>query len=449
MPRADAIHLDWRAFAVGMAVTIVAGLAIGLVPAAHARRASLAGSLRGGRRVGGAPHRVRATLVITEVALAVVLLVGAGLLARTLSRLLSVNSGVDVANVATVNVQVGGARYATDSAVWNWQERVVEAARAIPGVTDAAMTSQVPLGGNYDSYGVRALDQALLNPALAYDADRYVVTPGFLRTMQVPVLEGRAFSASDNATSGPPVAIVSKSLAQRIWGGQSALGKQIHLGDTTRPWYTVVGVVGDVHHRGLDVADVRQVYIPTRRFYFSDAAIDVVVRTTGDPRRILPALRAAALTPDPLAAVTRTASMRDLMATSIAQRRLAFSLFATFATIALLLATAGIVGALAGMVAERRREIGLRSALGATPAGIVRLVVTQGMVLAGGGAIVGIAAAAAGARILQTMLYEVAPRDAITLSAVAVGALVVGAVASAVPAWRAVRVDPITALRSD
>ena len=449
VPRAEAIHLDLRALGFGLLVTLAAGLTVGLIPTWHARRKALAGSLRTRSGLGRAPHRLRAALVVTEVALAVVLLAGAGLLARSLARLLSVDPGVHVASVATASVQVGGARYQSDTAVWAWQDRLIEQARVIPGVTSAALTSQLTLGGNFDSYGVQALDKPLDNPSLAPDADRYTVTTDFLRTMQIPILEGRDFLASDNAPNGAPVVIVSQSLARRIWPGESAIGKQVHLGEPSRPWYTVVGVAGDVHHRGLDVTDTRQIYLPTHRFFFSDAAVDLVVTTTGDPARILPDLRRAALAPDRLGVVTRLATMEDVLATSTAQRRLALTLFAAFAGIALLLATAGIVGALAGMVAERRREIGLRSALGATPGGIVRLVLGKGLLLAGLGAVAGIAGAFAGSRVIAGMLYGVNPRDATTLLGVAVVACLVGVASGAIPAWRAVRVDPMTALRSE
>jgi putative ABC transport system permease protein len=449
VPRAEAIHLDLRALGFALLVTMTAGVAVGMIPAWHARRRALAVSLRSGRSLGALPQRLRATLVVTEVALAVVLLAGAGLLARSLARLLGVDPGVRIANVATANVQVGGARYQSDTTVWEWQDRLIEAAGAIPGVTSVALTSQLPLGGSFDSYGVQALDKPLDNPMLAPDADRYTVTPDFLRTMQIPILEGRDFQGSDNGPNATPVVIVSKTLAQRIWPGESAVGKQVHMGEPSRPWYTVVGVAGDVHHRGLDVADTRQIYVPTRRFFFSDAAVDLVVRTSGDPARVLPELRRAALGPDPLAVVTRLGTMADVRATSTSQRRLALTLFTAFAAIALLLATAGIVGALAGMVAERRREIGLRSALGATPGGIARLVLGRGLLLAGAGAVAGVAGALAGARLIAGMLYGINPRDASTLFGVAAAACLVGVLSGVVPAWRAVRVDPMTALRAD
>jgi putative ABC transport system permease protein len=449
MPRLAAVHLDVRALGLALVTTLTTGIVIGLVPAWHARRRGLALSLRGARRAGGAPHRLRATLVVTEVALAVVLLAGAGLLARSLTRLLSVDAGVELATVATSLVQVNGARYADNAVVWAWQDQVVDAARAIPGVESAALASQLPLGGNVDSYGVQARDKPLANPALAPSADRYTVTTDFLRTMRIPMLDGRDFEAADNAPSAAPVAIISEALAKRIWPGERAVGKDVHLGEDARPWFTVIGVAGNVHHQGLDVGATLQIYMPTRRFFFADNAVDVVVRTAGDPSLVLSALRRAVTSADPATVVTRLATMREVVATSTAQRRLALTLFSAFAVIALLLAAAGIFGALAGTVAERRREIGLRSALGATPGGIVRLIVGQGAVLATTGITVGLVGALVGTRAIQGMLFGVGPRDVVTIAGVIVVIGIAAVAASAIPAWRAVRVDPITALRSE
>ena len=449
MPRLAAVHLDMRVLAAALIATVTAGIAIGLVPAWHARRRGLALSLRGGRRVGGAPHRLRGALVVTEVALAVALLVGAGLLARSLGRLLSVDPGVELAPVATAQVQVGGARYQENEPVWQWQDQVLDAARAIPGVESAALASQLPLGGNFDSYGVQAKDKPLSNPALAPSADRFTVSPEYLRTMRIPVLRGRDFEPADNAASGTPVAIVSEALAKRIWPGENAIGKEIHMGEASRPWYRVVGVVGDVHHRGLDVSETMQIYIPTRRWFFADNFVDIVVRTSGDPSQVLSALREAILTVDRTAVVMRLATMEQVLETSTSQQRLALTLFGVFATVALFLAGAGIFGALAGTVAERRREIGLRSALGATPGRIVGLVVGQGAVLAALGIAIGFVAALAGTRAIQGMLFGVASGDLVTIAMVTLVVGVAAIAASAIPAWRAVRLDPIIALRAE
>ena len=449
VPRLAAVHLNLRALALTGIVTLAAGIAVGLTPLWHARRRALAESLRGGRRLTGASHRLRGTLVVSEVAVAVVLLAGAGLLARSLFAVLSVKAGFDPAEAATVAVQVTGPRYTDSAAVLVWHDQLLAAVRAVPGVANAAIGSQLPLGGNFDSYGIQAEDKPLANPELAPSADEYRVTTGFLQTMRIPIVDGRDFVEGDNAAQGAPVAIVSRSLARRIWGEERAIGKRVHMGEDYRPWYTVIGVAGDVHHRGLDVGETMQIYVPTHRWFFTDNAVDVVVRTSGDPARVLGALRRAVLEPDRGTVITRLATLAEVRARSTAQRTLAFTLFGVFATIALLLAAAGLFGALAGAVAERFREIGLRSALGATPGDIVRLVLRQGLGLTAAGAAIGLAAVLAGAGAIRALLFGVGTRDIVTFLGVTLAVAAAAALASVVPAWRAVRVDPIAALRAD
>jgi putative ABC transport system permease protein len=449
VPRLAAVQLDVRALALTGIVTLAAGIAVGLTPLWQARRRGLAESLRGGRRLAGAPHRLRGALVVSEVAVAVVLLAGAGLLARSLFAVLSVNAGFDPALAATVAVQVSGPRYDDSAAVLVWHDQLLAAVRQVPGVENAAIANQLPLGGGFDSYGIQAEDKPLANPELAPSADEYRVTTAFLQTMHIPIVEGRDFVDADNATRGPPVAIVSRSLARRIWGEERAVGKRVHMGEDNRPWYTVVGVAGDVHHRGLDVGETMQIYVPTHRWFFSDNAVDVVVRTSGDPARVLGALRRAVLEPDRGTVITRLATLAEVRARSTAQRTLAFALFGVFAVIALLLAAAGLFGALAGAVAERFREIGLRSALGATPGDIVRLVLRQGLGLTAAGAAIGLVVVLAGAGAIRALLFGVGTRDIVTFLGVTLAVAAVAAVASVVPAYRAVRVDPIAALRAD
>lgn len=449
VPRLAAVHLDLRALALTGIVTIAAGITVGLTPLWHARRRGLAESLRGGRRLTGVSHRLRGTLVISEVAVAVVLLAGAGLLARSLFAVLSVNAGFDPADAATVAVQVSGPRYDDSAAVLVWHNQLLAAVRAVPGVANAAVTNQLPLGGGFDSYGIQAEDKPLANPELAPSADEYRVTTGFLQTMHIPIVDGRDFIEGDNAAQGAPVAIVSRSLARRIWGEERAIGKRVHMGEDNRPWYTVVGVAGDVHHRGLDVGETMQIYVPTHRWFFTDNAVDVVVRTSGDPARVLGALRRAVLEPDRGTVITRLATLAEVRARSTAPRMLAFTLFGVFAGVALLLAAAGLFGALAGAVAERFREIGLRSALGATPGDIVRLVLRQGLGLTAAGAAIGLAAVLGGAGAIRALLFGVGTRDIVTFLGVTLAVAAVAMLASVVPAWRAVRVDPIAALRAD
>jgi putative ABC transport system permease protein len=390
----------------------------------------------------------RAGIVVSEVALAIMLLASAGLVARSLGRLLSVNVGFDTSHLLTLQVNSVGKAYNDNEQVFAFHERVREAVRAIPGVLEVGTASQLPLGGNMDRYGVNAEDKPLANPELAPSPDRYTVSADYLHAMRVPLLAGRVLTDADR-DSTPKVAVVSASLAKRIWPGESALGKRIHVGGLESPARTVVGVVGDVRHSGLDAVETMQLYTPERQWFFSDNSVALVVRTKGDPSALAPVVRKTILALDPSQPVTAVASMEQVIAQSTAQRRLALGAFAIFALVALLLAAAGIYGVLAGSVTERTREIGLRSALGAAPRRILGLVVGRAVMMAALGSALGIAGAIAGTRFLRSLLYEVGATDPLTLAGVVIVLSAVTIVACVVPALRALRIDPMAALRAD
>ena len=450
MPRLSAIGLDRTALMVGAAITLLLGVAIGLVPAMRDDRAELGHSLRGGQRLtGGRRHVARAALVVAEVALALMLLVGAGLLARSLVRLMSVNTGFDANHLLTLETQATGPKYADNNAVYLNHERVLATLRQLPGVTRVATVSQLPLGGNLDMYGVNAEDKPLANPELAPYADRYAVSPDYLGTMGIAIRRGRAFADADNSEKAPLVAIVSAGLASRIWPGEDPIGKRVHIGGPNPPWRTVVGVAADIHHRALDVTESSQFYVPERQWQFADNVVAVVVRTQGDPTSVARAARAAVQSVDQTQPVTAVTTMEQVVSTSTAQRRLALMLFGAFASLALVLAVAGIYGVLAGAVAERTREIGVRSALGATPGAILRMIVVQGMRLAVAGLAIGLAGALSLGRLLQSLLYGIDAADPLTLGGVALLLAAVALAACVLPAIRALGVDPITALRTE
>ena len=450
MPRLTAIRLDGVALTVGLIITFLLGIAIGLVPALRERRNGLSDALRGGKRLaGGSRHVARAGLVVAEVAVALMLLVGAGLLARSLVRLLSVDPGFEPSHLLTLETQATGPAYADSLAVYDNHNRLRAAVRAIPGVDRVASMNQLPLGGNVDMYGVRAQDKPLANPELAPYADRYAVSPDFFETMGIAIHRGRPLRDADNSDAAPFVAVVSAGLASRIWPGEDPIGKRIRVGGTESPWRTVVGIAANVHHRALDVSEGSQLYIPERQWPFADNLITVAVRTHGDPASVARAVRSAVQSVDPTQPVTAVATMEQVIAGSTAQRRLALLLFGTFATVALVLAVAGIYGVLAGVVAERTREIGVRTALGATPASILRLVLLQGARLTAVGLVIGIAGALSLGRFLQSLLYGVDAADPVTLASVALLLASVAIAACLVPALRAVGIDPIAALRAD
>jgi putative ABC transport system permease protein len=420
------------------------------VPAIRDRRSGLADSLRGGKRLtGGGRHVARASLVIAEVALALMLLVGAGLLARSLVRLLAVDPGFDPDHLLTAQVLAAGPKYADSLSVYANHDRMREAVRALPGVERVATVSQLPLGGNVDMYGVNAQDKPLANPELAPYADRYAVSPEFLATMGIPLRKGRALSDADNSDRAPLVVMVSEGLASRIWPNEDAIGKRIRMGGPAAPWRTVIGVVGNIHHRALDMNEGSQVYLPERQWQFADNLVALVVRAHGDPSLLARSVRIAAQAVDPTQPVSALATMDEVVAQTTAQRRLALLLFGAFALVALVLAVAGIYGVLATMVTERTREIGVRAALGATPAAILGMVLLDGARLAGIGLAIGLVGALSLGRFLQSLLFGVGSADPVTLGGVVLLLAAVALAACLLPALRAVGIDPIAALRAD
>jgi putative ABC transport system permease protein len=450
LPRISAIHLDVAALGVVAAIVLVLTIAVGLAPRRGRRVTNIADGLRSGRRLTGTRQSaIRAGLVVAELALALMLLVSAGLLARSVVRLLDVDKGFDANNLLTLEINSTGPKYPDNASVFAFHDRVRDAVRSLPGVVSVAVVNQLPLGGNMDMYGVAAQDKPTSNPEMVPSGDRFVVSADYLKTMRIPVVEGRPFTADDERDTTNLVAMVSQSLAAKIWGGESALGKRIRLGGDTRPWRTIIGVTKNVHHQGLDASATMQFYVPERQWFFADDQEILVVRTQGDPNAVAGAVRRTIRDIEPTQPIVGMSTMDQVIATSTGQRRLALVLFGGFAMAALLLSVAGIYGVLAGNVAERTREIGLRAALGATPARILRLVVGQGARLALVGLGLGVFGALALTKSLQAMLFGIGPHDPVTLVAATVLLLATTLVACLVPALRAVRVDPSQAFRND
>jgi putative ABC transport system permease protein len=448
LPRLAAIHLDMGVLATVGLVVLTLALLMAIVPTRRGD-AQLSDSLRSGRRLATpAQHLTRSSLVVAEVALAAMLLGSAALVARSVLRLLGVNPGFDTTRLLSLQVDAVGARYPDNASVYAYHDRVHDIVAAVPGVSSVAIASQLPLAGNFDRNGIVDSDNPPANPELVPSGDRYVVTADYLKTMHIPVVAGRWFSAAEYADTNTHVALISKALADRLWPGQNALGHHIRMGEPTRPPRTIIGVTGDVKHTGLDAVTNQQFYIPERQWYYADNSAVIVVRTTGDPASVAGAVRRAIASIDPSLPIIRVATMDQLVARTTAQRRLALVLFGAFAIAALLLAAAGIYGVLAGSVAERTREIGLRAALGATPREVMALVVVQGARLGVIGLVIGLAAGATLTRYLQTFLFEIGPGDPAALSIVVATLTAVVIAACAIPAWRAVRIDPVEALRN-
>ena len=450
LPRASAIRLDLAALALVTLLIVLLSLVMGLAPARR-RGGDLGLALRSGRRLAGSGHRAtRAGLVVGEVALAVMLLAGAGLIAKSLLRLLAVNVGFDPTHVLSLEVNATGPRYRDDPPIYANHRRILEEVARLPGVSTVAIANQIPLGGNVDMYGVWDADNPPTDPELVPSGDRYVVSPSYLRVMRIPILSGRAFTEADAADTAVKVALVSAALGQKLWPGQNPIGKRMKIGSPSDPPRTIIGVTGNVKHRALDATVTQQWYVPEGQWrQGADNQAVVVVRTPGDPAALTSSVRRAIASVDPTQPIVRIATMEQLIAASTAQRRLALVLFAAFAGAALLLAVTGIYGVLAGAVAERTREIGVRSALGATPRQIIGLVLEQGGRLAVLGVVLGMLGAIGLTRYLRALLFGIEPDDPVTLVSVVMLIGVVTIAGCLIPAIRAARVDPSRALRSE
>ncbi len=317
----------------------------------------------------------RRLLVVAEVALALILLVGAGLLLRSLQHLFAISPGFDSSNLLTMQVQTS--RRFDRVTTQNFFDRALDAVREVPGVEAAALSSQLPLSGDLDEYGVHFEPEPNGTPEGGYSTFRYAVTPGYLETMGIPLRRGRLLDARDVA--GAPISVlISESLATRKFGNGNPIGKRLHIGRADSPWYTIVGVVGDVKQASLAVSQSDAVYITTTQWYFVDDALSLVVRARGDSTALAPAIRNAIWSVNKDQPIVRVATMDALLAATAAERRFAMILFEVFALVALVLAATGIYGVLSGSVAERTREIGIRSALGASRATSLGLVVRSG-----------------------------------------------------------------------
>jgi putative ABC transport system permease protein len=446
------LRVDSAAFAFALAITTVVGITVGLIPAFNAARADVRGGMQVvSRTFAGGRNAARGALVISEVALALVLLVGAGLLLRSLDQLFAVSPGFQPENVLTMQVVDAAGRNRTDAERLDFYERVMNAVQAIPGVAGAALTSQLPLSGDLDAYGFSFAAFPDRQPGEDGAALRYSVTPGYFRAMGIPLRRGRFLDATDRAGT-PPSFLISESLARQTFGDANPVGQRVRFGpdsDGSRPWGTVVGVVGDVKQQSLAATSAAAFYVTGAQWRWVDPVQSLVVRTTGDASAMTNAVRRAVWSVDRDKPITRVATMQQLILRTASDQRFASVIYGTFATAALLLAAVGLYGVVAGLVAERSREFGIRSALGASRGAIVRGVLGNGLAFTAIGVVIGIAGASATSRVLESLLYGVSRADVATYAGV-VGLLgVVAGLACWAPARRAAAVDPAVTLRLD
>jgi len=448
LPRLSAISINAPVFLFGLGITTLLGVVVGLAPALQVSRKELHGGL-GSARTTGSRQWTRSVLVIAEVSLAAVLLVGTGLLLRSMQRLFSVDTGFHASGLLTMQVQQSGHPLDRDTASLRFFTQALEQVRQVPGVLSAGFTAQLPLSGDRDIYGVEVEGKNNPNgdPAL-----RYTILPGYVETMQIPLRRGRLLNEHD--TAGAPVAVlISESLADREFPGLDPLGRRVRVGldagHEDKPWATVVGVVGNVKQNSLAIGDEDAFYINTSQWAWVDPAESLVVRIRGDAAALAPAIRNAIWSVDRNQPITHVTTMDSLVTASEADRHFVLMLFEAFALVGLLLAATGIYGVLAGSVAERTREIGVRSALGASRRNILLLVMRQGMTFSIIGLLLGLTAAVAASSAITTLLFGITRLDPLTYAAVAVLLLLVSAAACLIPARRAVSVNPVVALRAE
>ena len=444
LPRASAIRVDAAAFAFAIIVTTLIGVVVGLIPALHAYRADVVGNLQSNSRTNiGGQQLTRQTLVVAEVALALVLLVSAGLLMVSLQRLFAIPAGFNASNLLTLRVQTSK-RFDIETSQ-RFFTQSLNAVRQVPGVTAAELTSQLPLSGDVDQYGVHFERD---DPKVGSSAFRYAVSPGYFEMMGIPLRRGRRLDVHDVAAA-PLAVVISESLAKHRFGDQDPIGQRVKLGPLDGPWHTIVGVVGDVKQSSLAASDLDAFYTTPEQWRFRDNTVSVVIRGVGNTAKLAPAIRKAIWSVDKDQPIVQVAMMDDLLAASEADRRFALILFETFGLVALVLAAAGIYGVVSSTVTERTREIGVRLALGAERRNVLNLILRQGLKLTLGGIGVGLLMSWAVTRLLTNLLYGVSAKDPSIFGGVAFVLIVVALLACYWPARRATKIDPLIALRHE
>jgi putative ABC transport system permease protein len=446
LPRVSEIHVDAGVLAFGLALSVLSGVIFGLTPAWHGTESRLAEALEGARGAGEerSSHRARNAFVVAEMALAIVLLIGAGLLIRSFARLQQVNVGFNPAQLLTAQIGLPRAQYAKPEQWISFYKQTLERMNALPGAQEAAVAVPLPLSDSYINLAFEVEGRVPRSKSDSPTADFVAISPNYFHVMQVPLMRGREFSDADSE-SAPKVCVISSSLAQQLFPNERALGQRIIIGYPADAAREIVGIVGDVKDSDLAARESAQVYVPFVQNPFWTA--DISVRTHGNPSSLSGALRAQIREIDSALPVAEVRPMAEVIGSSIAQPRFRTALLSLFGAAALLLAAIGIYGVLAYTVAQQTREIGIRMALGANPGRVLRLVLAGGLRLAGAGTVIGVLAARMLTQLLNSLLFGVSATDPLTFAAVAGLLLGVALLACYVPARRAMRVDPMVALR--
>jgi predicted permease len=446
LPGVDRAALDSRVLTFTALLSIATGVLCGLIPALQTSATAVRGDLEAGGRAGDSRRsgRTRDALVAVEIAVALVLLVGAGLLLRSFHSLSRVDTGIETTNLLTFDVFLGGDRAQVDQRRIDFYEQALKAIAAVPGVSRAGAAVTLPIGGDDFGTSVTIEGQPALPPGEQPRVGFQVVTPGYFETMGIPVLSGRDFAAHDTAEA-PPVVMVNETFARQHWPGTDPVGRRLKIGSGRSGWVTVVGLAGDIRHLGPATPPRPELYQPFTQNSFPFMAF--VVRTHMSPNATVPAIRAAIASIDPAQPISGVSTMEQHLATALSRPRFLSTLVAAFGALALVLSTVGVYGVMAYAVAQRTREIAIRTALGATKREVMRLVLSKAGWLAAAGVAAGLATSAALSRLLAGQLFGIRATDASTYAAAVVLLAGVALVAAALPAVQASRIPGADALR--
>ncbi len=455
LPPLAPVALDGTVVIFALTLGVFTTLLFGLLPALRTLKLNLVDALREGSQqatVGGGRQRLRSALVVAEVALAVILIVGAGLMLRSLSALGRIDLGFNPDRVLTMRLSVPAARYDTPEKVVSFYRELLSRVRALPGVESAGVVRVLPLATTIGDYGLD-IEGYEERPGANAKGDWQIVSDGAFEAMGTRLVRGRWFTAADTSES-QPIAVINETLARQYFRDGNAVGGRLRVGGMKNPWATVVGIVADERHNGVTGLVKEKFYIPHSQWHVATAGnlvrnAFIVVRSASDPTRLAAPIRAEIRNLDHSVPVANVRLMRDVVAASLATPRLTGFLLGSFAVMALLLAAVGLYGVLAYVVARRTHEIGIRLAIGADRGQVVGMVLRQGLTLAVIGLAVGVACALGLTRLMGSVLYEVTPGDPWTYAAVGAALLAVSVAASAIPALRAARVNPLEALRAE
>jgi putative ABC transport system permease protein len=449
LPRISDVSLDSRVLAFTAAVTLLTGVIFGLVPALQASKPNLSEMMKdaGGRGSTEGLRRqfIRSSLVVLEVASALLLLVGAGLLIRSFWRLQQVDPGFNPNNALTVSVALPTRKYPEANQQATFFQQLLEKVRTLPGVQAAGVTTNLPLAGS-SFFGFVIEGRPPLPPGAGQSTNHYAVSADYFKTMGIPLLRGRTFTEQE-ARNTTRVVVISESMAKRMFPDETPIGKRIHITNGPTVFREIIGIVGDVKQDGLDQDTTLQVYEPYTQQTYSSMAL--VVRTAGDPTNLTAAIRNQVLSIDKEQPISRIRTLEQLISSSIAQQKFSMVLLGVFAAVALVLAAVGIYGVLSYAAAQRTHEIGIRMALGARAGDVLKMVIGQGMRLAFLGLGLGLGAALALTQLMKRLLFGVGATDPMTYGVIAFLLTLVALFACWIPARRAAKVDPMIALRCE